>query len=145
MPAGRPTTYNPEYCERVIALGEEGASKAEMTLELGVARSTFALWEEKHPEFSEAVKRAVELSQGWWEREGRKATFGKTDGFNATAYIFNMKNRFKDDWSDTQKVVGSGPNGEQVHKVEADAAFAEFAGILGRVASAKSSGTDSTG
>ena len=47
--------------------------------------------------------------------------------------------------TDTQKVVGSGPDGEHKHKVEADAAFAEFAGILGRVASIKSSGTGGEG
>jgi hypothetical protein len=28
------------------------------------------------------------------------ATFGATPGFNPTSYIFNMKNRFKEDWRD---------------------------------------------
>lgn len=138
MPGGRPTDYSPDFCERVISLGEAGASKAEMAVDLGVARSTFALWEQTHPEFSEAVKFAVEISQAWWEREGRTATFGGTEGFNATSYIFQMKNRFRDEWNDTQRVVGSGPEGEHKHRVEADAAFDNIAGILGRLASIKS-------
>jgi hypothetical protein len=88
----------------VIELGREGASKAEMAHACGVARSTFDLWEQSHPEFSEAVTSAVELSQGWWESEGRKATFGKIPGFNATSFIFNMKNRFPSDWRDKKEV-----------------------------------------
>jgi hypothetical protein len=98
--AGRPTDYLPEYGDRVIELGKEGASKAEMAAELGCARSTFALWEERHPDFSEAVKEAVGWSQAWWEKKGRQATFGEVEGFNATAFIFNMKNRFPADWKD---------------------------------------------
>lgn len=104
----RPSLYEAEFCDRVIELGREGASKAEMSHALGVARSTFQLWEQEHSEFSVAVKKAVELSQGWWESQGRKAVFGKVPGFNATAFIFNMKNRFPADWRDKQEVEHSG-------------------------------------
>lgn len=107
-PGGRPTGYDAAFCEQVIELGKTGASKAEMAAELGCARSTFALWEENHPEFSEAVKDAVSWSQAWWEKNGRIATFGGTDGFNATAFIFNMKNRFPSDWKDKHDVEHTG-------------------------------------
>ncbi len=145
MPAGRPTNYDSAFCDQVIALGQTGASKAEMAVEIGVARSTFSLWEGAHPEFSEAVKFAVEISQAWWEREGRSATFGGKEGFNATSYIFQMKNRFREEWNDTQRVIGPGPEGEHKHKVEADAAFDNIAGILGRIASIKSGDLPSEG
>lgn len=97
---GRPSTYDPAFCQQVIDLGKEGASKAEMALALECARSTFDLWEKSHPEFSEAVKDAVAAAQGWWESQGRKATFGASPGFNATSFIFNMKNRFPAEWRD---------------------------------------------
>ncbi len=145
MPGGRPTSYKPEYCERVVELGAEGMGKLEICRELKIHYTTFEAWQEVHPEFSEAVKEALLQSQAWWEAEGRRATFGGCDGFNATSYIFQMKNRFRNDWNDTQRVVGAGADGEHKHKVEADAAFAEFAGILGRVASIKSSGTGGEG
>ncbi|MFC0282414.1 hypothetical protein ACFFJB_14740 [Camelimonas abortus] len=108
---GRPTEYRPEYCERVIQLGREGASKAEMAHALGVSRNTLDNWAEANPEFLSAVKEAVSLAQGWWESEGRKATFGLVPGFNATAFIFNMKNRFPDDWREKTQQEISGPNG----------------------------------
>ena len=104
MPAGRPSKYDPAFCDKVIELAQVGASKAEMALELDIAYSTFDLWQNINPEFSEAVKKAERISQGWWEKQGRIATFGGTDGFNATSYIFNMKNRFKEDWRDKSEL-----------------------------------------
>lgn len=110
----RPTKYDPSFCDRIIELAKEGASKAEMALELGIAYSTFDVWQNENAEFSEAVKAAQKISQGWWEREGRKATFGGREGFNATAFIFNMKNRFKDDWRDKVDHGHENPDGSAI-------------------------------
>jgi len=120
MPAGRPTKYQPEYCDKVIELAKEGASKAEMALELDICYATFDNWQNEIPEFLEAVKKAERISQGWWEREGRKATFGKVEGFNATSYIFNMKNRFKHDWRDKVEQDHSSSDGSMTPKPAID-------------------------
>lgn len=116
---GRPTDYKPEFCAKVIALGREGASKAEMAHALGCTRQTMDNWAEAHPEFLDAVKEAVEIAQGWWESEGRKATFGGSPGFNATSYIFNMKNRFPADWRDKQDHELTGKDGKPLMPEEA--------------------------
>ena len=99
MAGGRPTKYDPDFCQRVIEYGKEGMSKAEMAVNLDISRDSFTEYENTHPEFSAAVKEAINASQAWWEEKGRKAVFNSVN-FNATAFIFNMKNRFKDDWSD---------------------------------------------
>ena len=107
---GRPTDYKPEYCVTVIDLMKEGASKAEVCLELNCSFQTFLTWQEKHKDFLEAVKRGLHLSKGKWEQMGRKAAFGNVENFNATAWIFNMKNRFGkaddlgDKWTDKQEI-----------------------------------------
>jgi hypothetical protein len=108
MPAGRPTKYDPAFCDKVIELAATGASKAEIALDLDIAYSTFDVWQNEIPEFSEAVKRAERISQGWWEKQGRIATFGGVEGFNSTSFIFNMKNRFKQDWRDKVEQEHSG-------------------------------------
>lgn len=105
---GRPSDYKPEHCATVLDLGRTGASKAEMAHALGCSRPTMDSWADSHPEFLYALKEALDAAQGWWEQQGRIATFGGVDGFNATAYIFQMKNRFKDDWRDKQEVEQSG-------------------------------------
>jgi hypothetical protein len=116
---GAPSKYDPKMCQTVIDCGKEGMSKFEMSLELDIAYDTFDRWQNERPDFSEAVKRSTRFSQGWWERQGRIATFGGTDGFNATGYVFNMKNRFREDWKDTVKNELSGPDGGAiVQKIE---------------------------
>ena len=117
MPAGRPTKYKPEFCEVVVKAGEEGETLAGMAEACGVHRSTLNDWIEQHPEFSAAVKEGVQKSQVWWERQGRLATFGGVNGFNATSYIFNMKNRFPSDWRDKQDFDHQSSDGTMTPKV----------------------------
>ena len=100
MAGGRPTDYKQEFCQQIIEFGKEGMSKAEICLELDICKQTMLNWCDQHEEFLDAVNKAMHYSQGWWERNGRKATFN-SEGFNATSFIFNMKNRFKADWNDT--------------------------------------------
>jgi len=111
---GAPTKYEEAHCNTVITLMKEGASKAEVCLELNCCFQTFLNWQKEYPDFLEAVKRGLHLSKGKWEQIGRKAAFGDCEGFNATAWIFNMKNRFgkmddfQENWTDKQQVEHSG-------------------------------------
>lgn len=89
-------------------MGKEGFSLCEMASDLEIAWDTFERWRKEKPEFSDAVKQALRNSQAWWERKGREATFGECQGFNATSYIFQMKNRFSDDWREKQEIEHKG-------------------------------------
>lgn len=104
---GRPTDYDPAFCERVVALGSEGKSKAQIAAELGVVRQTLYAWAETYREFSDALNRAKELELAWWENEGQAGLRMGKD-FNAAAFIFQMKNRFKEDYRDKQELGISG-------------------------------------
>jgi DNA-binding XRE family transcriptional regulator len=98
------TKYKPELCSLVIKLGKEGASKTELACACGISRETMNQWEKSNPDFNSAVQVAVQHAQVWWEKMGREATFG-TEKFNATAYIFQMKNRFRDDYREKVEVA----------------------------------------
>ncbi len=117
LKSGRPTHYKPEYCEALIEMMKEGASKAEVCLNFDCSFQTFLDWQAANPEFLEAVNRGLNLSKGKWEQIGREAAFGNCEGFNATSWIFNMKNRFKNEdlfkekWSDRQEIDHSGKIG----------------------------------
>ena len=104
---GRPTKYMAEMCEQVIELGKLGKSRTQMAAALGVLTETMGLWGKAHPEFSDALKRANEFSQAWWEDMGQ-AGLGMGKDFNATAFIFQMKNRFRADYTDVHKLEHSG-------------------------------------
>ena len=107
MRTGRPTKYKPEMCDTVIECGKQGMSRAEICLELDIHHSTLLDWEQNKPDFSEALKESRRLCQGVWEAHNRKVCFGNADT-NATVMIFNMKNRFPDDWSDKKETKHSG-------------------------------------
>lgn len=104
---GRPSEYREEFCEIAYNLMKEGASIVEVCAEIGISRETFYDWTNTEstrykPIFSDTIKKGLLQAQAWWERNGRKAAFD-SEGFNAVAYIFTMKNRFKKDYSDTVK------------------------------------------
>lgn len=48
---------------------------------------------------------------------GRVSTFGGTEGFNATSYIFQMKNRFRAEWNDTIKSDHTSSDGSMTPQV----------------------------
>jgi hypothetical protein len=117
MPAGRPTDYRPEYCERVIAMGREGYSVVEMAAELECDRKTLErAWTEANPEFLRAMTQARQLSQAWWERKGRECLImGQGQGtFNASVWSRSMAARFPEDWRENKGVELTGAGGGPV-------------------------------
>lgn len=107
--AGRPTDYRSEYCQRVVELAREGMSLTEIACELDCSRQSLYAWGETHSEFSDALARARQECQAWWERKGRDGL--ATPGFNASLWGKNVSCRFPDDWTDKTKQEHSGPNG----------------------------------
>ena len=99
-PVGRPSLYRPEYCEKVIELGREGCSPAEIASELDVDRVTLRNWAEEHADFSQALVRAKNHEQAWWEKTGKSGLFA--DRFNAAVWAKSVSARFKDDYCERQ-------------------------------------------
>lgn len=114
MAGGRPTDYKPEYCALVKELGAQGYSVVEMAAEIGVARGTLeANWPSANPAFLEAFTQARQLSQAWWERQGRENVIvapGKGT-FNASMWSRSMAARFPEDWRENKGVELTGKNG----------------------------------
>ena len=116
---GRPTEYLPEYCERVIELGKLGKSLTQMACELDVHRDTLYEWARAHPAFSDALTRARQWSQTWWEDKGQAGL--DTSGFNASLWSRSMAARFPDDYTERKQTELTGRGGgpvEQVHRIE---------------------------
>ena len=93
MPGGRPTKYDPKYCQMVIDHMATGLSFEAFAAVIGVAKETLYTWVDKHPEFMDAKKEAFEKSRLFWEKVGVGQATGEIKG-SSTTWIFNMKNRF---------------------------------------------------
>ena len=106
MPGGRPTKYNPKFCEQVIEMGKLGKSKAQMAAAFGLARCTLADWASIYPEFSDAIACARDLAMAWWEDQGQTGMWQSPEGLKLNPQLWSrsMAARFPDDYRENSKV-----------------------------------------
>ena len=120
---GRPTKYKPEYCERVIDLGREGKSIAQMAAAFDVDKASIYDWAASHEDFSTALARAKALSQTWWEDAAQKNLSDRN--FNAQLWLKSVASRFREDYTERQQTELTGANGGAVQieakRVDTDA------------------------
>lgn len=138
MPAGRPTSYKPEYAEQAAKLYALGATDAQVADFFEVAVSTVALWKVKHNEFSDSEKTAKEVA----DEKVQQSLYRRAMGYecdevdirviegsivqtpirkvyppDTTAMIFWLKNRKPAEWRETKAVELTGADGGPV-KIE---------------------------
>lgn len=109
MSGGRPTKYDPAFCDVAAEFMRDGYSAAALAGHLRVAYSTLRLWEKEHPEFSAAIKEGRAGAALWWEARLRDLA-QKGEG-NATACVFGLKNRVPEEWRDVSRVEQTGADG----------------------------------
>lgn len=111
--SGRPSKYDPTKNCDVIKLMSEGASIVEVAGLLNITRETIYDWTNPdspryNKEFSYTIKKGLNASQIWWEKQGRINLENKD--FNYTGWYMNMKNRFRNDWQEVNKNVNQNQN-----------------------------------
>jgi len=118
--------------EEVLSLFKEGVGKSTILCLLGVSRYTFYNWLKKdlnscdkecvelYKDFQETIKQGEAASQSWWEEKGRNNLDNRE--FNTALYNFNMKNMFRKDYGDEQKIELKGDLslnlGEKIKKAQ---------------------------
>jgi hypothetical protein len=118
---GRPTKYDPAFCEIAIELGRKGKSRESIAANLGVSWSTLLGWTESHPEFQEALENAKILEMDYWEELGSQHIVEVPGGPKLNTGVWNksMSARFPHKWRDNSKmeVVGKDNGAIQVDVV----------------------------
>ena len=102
---GRKSKYG-DFVDRkglVLVRGwaRDGLTDLQISKNIGVAMSTFCDWKNKHPEFSEALKRSKDVA----DYEVENALFKKAKMGDVTAQIFWLKNRKPKQWRDKVSFV----------------------------------------
>jgi hypothetical protein len=109
-PFGRPTKYDPEMIKEIIPFMSQGYSKEALAGHLKICKDTLYEWIKEYPDFSDAINKGTSESLKFWEKIGIEniLNVSESDGknsrsqsLNASAWIFNMKNRFK--WNDNKE------------------------------------------
>ena len=111
-PVGRPSKYKPEYCERIIELGKQGYSHAELAADLEVDKHSMYRWAEQHEDFRTALHAAKTYEQAWFEREARSNM--KNRDFNANLWYRSAASRFREDYTERKETAVTGANGGPV-------------------------------
>lgn len=134
---GRPTKYDPAYCEQIVEFCRQGYSITAFAAHIGVCRDTISEWVSTHPDFSVAVSRAKAIRLLFWEGAALKVAMKGGGPGTSTMIIFGLKNMGGDEWTDTTKTELSGPGGGPI-KTEETSARELLSGKLARLTGAGS-------
>lgn len=113
---GRPTKYHPLLDEWAIYLGKRGYSMKQIASMMGVSHETLWSWGKTNPTFSDALVRAREASQNWWETVGQAALFSR----NFQTFIWNkiVSTRFRSDYTDRKGLPYDPKAPDEVEKID---------------------------
>ena len=112
-PVGRPSQYDPAYCERIIELGRLGKSIEQIAAQIGVGTKTMYNWRDEFPEFLRALELAKELELDWWENIAQNMMVENKDGskLNSAIWSRSMAARFPKKYRESTKTEITGENG----------------------------------
>lgn len=109
---GRPSKYDPRFCDMLAEHFSEGYSFESFGGVVGASKQTLYNWCDEHQEFFDAKRTHETASQLEWEK--RLRSLATTGEGNATAIIFGLKNRASDSWRDVKATELSGPDGSPI-------------------------------
>ena len=112
-PVGRPSLYDPKYCEEVITLGKLGKSVEQIASILDVSLRTMYSWRDAHEEFLHALDDAKTYEQAWWEEQAAAYMVEnkESDRLNATLWSRSMAARFPKKYRESVKQEITGADG----------------------------------
>jgi hypothetical protein len=112
-PVGRPTLYDPAYCDEVRKLGALGKSVEQISTYLGVSLRTMYTWRDNYPEFLHALDDAKTYEQAWWEEQASSYMVEnkESDRLNATLWSRSMAARFPKKYRESTKTEITGAEG----------------------------------
>jgi transposase len=112
-PVGRPSLYDPKYCEEVVALGKIGKSVEAIGAILGVGTKTLYNWRDQHEEFLHALDMAKEFELQWWEdiAQTHMIENKESDKINASIWSRSMAARFPKKYRESVKQEITGADG----------------------------------
>lgn len=95
--------YRPEMLDTMKGAFKAGASITKVCCLLDISRETYYRWKNENQEFSLAASKGEQHAQAHWEDIGEDGIVGELEKFNGASWQFVMKNRFKEQYSDSHK------------------------------------------
>jgi len=109
---GRPSKYDPAYCDQVVALGKEGLSRWQICSRLDIGLHNMIAWEGAHEDFRQALEESRLHALSYWEDLAhdhiREAPGGVK--LNTGLWSRSMAARFPEQYRENSKVEVTGKN-----------------------------------
>jgi hypothetical protein len=100
-PGGRPTKYDPAYCQQMVDFCAQGYSITAFAGHIGLSRECLTKWGQEHPEFLLAIKQAKTIAAKKYENIALRQLEGELTSGQALT-IFMLKNYAPNDFKDDQ-------------------------------------------
>jgi hypothetical protein len=113
---GRPTDYDPGYCELVVKDMSEGYTLSAFAGLIGVSRGTINRWMERHPDFNDAVQRGKAMQLRAWEKDARNIAKGGGGPGASTMVVFGLSNLGDGEWRNKQDFTVGNPDGSKLER-----------------------------
>jgi transposase len=112
-PVGRPSLYDPAFCDKVVELGRIGKSVEQISAILNVSLRTMYSWRDAHEEFLHALDDAKTYEQAWWEEQAAAYMVEnkESDRLNASLWSRSMAARFPKKYRESTKTEITGADG----------------------------------
>ena len=112
---GRPSKYDPAFCETAITFLSQGYSVTALAGHIGVSCSTVFKWAEENATFSDALKTGQANAAMFWEK--LLIDNARTGEGSSSSCIFGVKNRSRAEWRDKTETEVTGADGGPVDMV----------------------------
>lgn len=129
---GRPTTYDPSYCDVVRDMMSTGLSKTAVAGHLKVSRQRLIDWADANPDFRDAIKEGEAMRTLRLEQDLLSAETGP----QVTSRIFALKNAAPEEWRDMKAVEMTGKDGGPIKTEEVARDAESFARRISGLAAA---------
>jgi transposase len=109
---GRPSKYDPAYCDQIVALGKEGLSRWQICSRLNFGLHNMIAWEGAHDDFRQALEQARLDSLAYWEDLAHDHIREAPGGIklNTGLWSRSMAARFPEQYRENSKVEVTGKN-----------------------------------
>jgi len=101
---GRPSEYDPAYCETIKRLAPLGCTGKQIGILLNVSEVTVLAWQKDHPEFLRSIKEQRQAL----DEEIAYQLYRAARGGDVAAMKWWLKNRQPDMWKDMHEISHSG-------------------------------------
>jgi len=109
---GRPSKYDPAYCDQIVALGKEGLSRWQICSRLNIGLHNMIAWEGAHEDFRQSLEQARLDSLAYWEDLAHDHIREAPGGIklNTGLWSRSMAARFPEQYRENSKVEVTGKN-----------------------------------